>query len=78
MQLVDAYTVSPQDIKVGDVMVFVVKAIVLRRDADDKLRYRIYRCGWEGTEIPQGSQVANMEEVAEAFFPTLAIVGEPG
>ena len=76
MRLVNAYTVQPQDIQVGDVMMFTIKAMVVRRQGS--LRYRIYRCVWEGDEVPQGAQVSNMEEVAEAFFPTLAMVGEPG
>jgi len=37
-----------------------------------------YRCAWEGDVVPQGPQVGNMEEVAEAFFPSLVMVGEPG
>ena len=78
MRVVNAYTVVSDDIKVGDVMLFTVKAIVLRRDADDKLRYRIYRSAWEGDAVPQGSQVSNMREVAEALFSSLAMVGEPG
>ena len=79
MRLVNAYTISPDEIKSGDVMLFTVKAMVMRRDDHGVLRYRIYRCAWEGWEdrVPQGSQAANMKEVAEALFPSLALVGKP-
>ncbi len=77
MRLVNAYAISPSDIQVGDVMLYTVKAMVLH-EQDGKLRYRIYRCEWEGDEIPQGSPTINMEEVASALFPSLAMVAEPG
>lgn len=79
-RLINAYTVSPDDIQPGDVMLFVVKAQVMYRDSDGQLRYRLYRCPWQGhfTDLPQGSQTENMKEVCEAFFPSLAQVAIPG
>lgn len=79
-KLVNAYTVSPDDIEPGDIMCFVIKAMVTYRDADSALRYRIYRCPWKGTldDVPQGTSVADMESVCEAVFPSLAVVGKPG
>lgn len=67
--LVNAYTLRPTDVKPGQEMLFVIKAIV---GYDGK--YRIYRCTWDGTEsdIPQGSRLyLNEEEVAQAIFPVL-------
>jgi len=76
--LVNAYTVHSQDIKPGDEMCFVVKAIVTSR-RDGKLRYRLYRCQWEGAEddIPQGSRMNYEETVCIELFPSLAKVGKP-
>ena len=72
-RLVNAYTVSPDDIEPGDIMMFVVKAVLSDRDHNDTLRYRIYRCSWDGDieNIPQGSHVPNMEDAARNFFPVL-------
>ena len=81
MRVVNAYTIAPNKIEPGDVMMWVVKAEVQYRDSSGKLRYRIYRCPYEheeGDPIPQGYHVANMEEVCEAFFSSLHYVGEPG
>lgn len=77
MEVVNAYTISPRDIKQGDVMLFVVKAMVTREGW-----YRIYRCEYTGSiapdDIPQGSRVySNEKEVCEALFPSLAMVAEP-
>ena len=76
-RIVSAYTVSPDDIRPGDEMAFIVKAMVFRRDGDGKLLYRIYRCNWEGDEMPQGAQVADMENVCKSLFPSLAAIGKP-
>jgi len=78
--LINAYTVAPEDIKPGDEMLFVVKAMVGHCDPDGTPRYRLYRCRWEGTEydIPQGNRITNdAEKVCKALFPTLAAVGKP-
>jgi len=75
MKLVNAYTVHPEDIKSGDEMLFVVKALVTRPGV-----YRLYRCPWEGTEedVPQGARVGLYEDlVCEALFPSLAAVADP-
>lgn len=78
MSLVNAYAVSPADIKPGDEMVFVVKAMVVGRDEDGKLKYRLYRCLWEGgkDEIPQGSRIRDGadERICRTLFPSLAAV----
>jgi len=68
MKVVNAYTISPDDIEVGDVMVFTVKAMVTSPGY-----YRLYRCPYTG-EVPQGSRIVNEEAVCEALFPSLAMV----
>lgn len=80
MELVNAYTVTPDTIKPGDVMCFVVKAMVNWQDDEGKMRYRVYRCPWEGDleDVPAGSQVFDMEATCREFFPSLAAVGRPG
>lgn len=71
-RLVNAYTINPDNYQQGDVALFVVKALITRPG-----RYRIYRCLFEGDDIPQGQRVINEEEVCQAFFSTLADVAEP-
>lgn len=72
MRVVNAYTVRPCDIEAGDVMLFVVKAMVVRDGV-----YRLYRCKWEGKEIPQGERIGLEASVAEALFPSLAQLAYP-
>ena len=69
MRLVNAYTIAPDEIEAGDVMLFVVKALVVRPGV-----YRLYRCPFKmcRSDIPQGARIANEQEVCEALFPTLA------
>jgi len=76
MPVVNAYTVVPAEIKQGDEMYFVVKALVLRKESDGTCLYRLYRCAYNGEPL-QGSQIMNQAEVCEVLFPSLAIVGEP-
>ena len=80
MTLVNACSIRPDQLKPGDEMCFVIKAMVNWIDDDGKLRYRIYRCHWDGTEndIPQGAQVLDHEAMCKEFFPSLALVGIPG
>ena len=74
-KLVNAYTVAPNDIEEGDVMLFVVKAMVTRRDNNRKLYYRLYRCAYDG-DIPQETRLfQGAKMVCEALFPSLALVG---
>lgn len=77
MRLVSAYSIQPDEIEAGDVMLFIVKAMVVRPG-----KYRLYRCPYPPTllyneEIPQGSRIVNEREVCEALFPSLALVAEP-
>lgn len=71
-RIVNAYTINPGDIQSGDVMMFVVKAMVVAPG-----RYRIYRCLYEPDDVPQGDRVTLEDEVARAIFPSLALVAEP-
>lgn len=75
-RLVNAYTISPSEIKAGDVMLFVVKAMIVRPGI-----YRLYRCPFEGymtEDIPQGCRIGVGErEICETLFPSLALVAEP-
>lgn len=78
MRLINAYTVQPGDIETGDVMLFIVKAMVVRPGV-----YRLYRCpcpprfAGSDSEIPQGSRIDNEQEVCETLFPSLAMVAKP-
>jgi len=77
MRLIGAYTIHPDEIEAGDVMLSIVKAMVVRPGA-----YRLYRCSYPATllygdEIPQGTRITNERETCEALFPTLAQVAEP-
>jgi len=72
-------TVDPSDIEAGDMMLFVVKAMVVRPGV-----YRLYRCAYppvliigDDSKIPQGSRITNEREVCQALFPSLAMVAEP-
>lgn len=71
MRVVNAYSISPDDIQSGDVMMFVVKAMMVRPRV-----YRLYRYVYEG-EVPQGSRILDEKEVSKAIFPSLALVAEP-
>lgn len=74
MRLINAYTIHPEDIKRGDVMLFVVKAMVVAPGV-----YRLYRCPWEGNEkdVPQGSRILNEVGVCDELFPSLSRVAGP-
>jgi hypothetical protein len=70
-KIVNAYTVISSELRPGDTMLFVLKAIVMRDG-----RYRIYRCPYEAHgDIPQGSRVYDETAVAEAIFPVLGWAG---
>lgn len=73
MRVVNAYTISPSDIQAGDVMLFIVKALVVSPGY-----YRLYRCSANTEEaIPQGNRILNEAEVCEVLFPSLAAVAVP-
>ena len=72
MRVVDAYEISPSDIRPGDVMMFVVKAMVGHDGT-----YRIYRCRYNGSDVPQGSRILHEKEVAQDIFPSLAQAATP-
>jgi len=76
VKLINAYTVQPDDIKAGDVALFVVKAMVVRPGV-----YRLYRCPYPEMfltkEIPAGSRIINEQKACEALFPSLAQVAKP-
>ena len=69
MRIVDPINVRPIDIEAGDVMLCVVKLMVFK-DREGQLRYRIYRCPYEG-EVPQGSRIGEEESVMEQLFPVV-------
>ena len=77
MAIKDAYAITGDDIRQGDEMLFVVKAVVGWIDGKGRPRYRLYRCRWEGDErdIPQGAQIDMGQRVDKALFPTLAAAG---
>lgn len=88
-KVVNAYTLQPY--KLGDTcdqygflnMLFAVKAIV-SKNANGKIVYALYRCGWDGTPnsdpsmsdgVPQGMQIYaspnDIEDFAWLLFPVL-------
>jgi len=71
-RIVDAYTISPSRIEPGDVMLFVIKAMVVRPGI-----YRLYRCSYDGDDIPQGGRIFDEESVCQELFPSLAAVAKP-
>ena len=71
-RVVNAYTISPDQIQHGDVMMFVIKAMVVAPGV-----YRLYRCLYAGKSILQGSRISDEEAVCKALFPSLALVAEP-
>lgn len=72
MRVVDAYSINPGDIREGDVMLFVVKAMVV-----GPRRYRLYRCLFEGEGVPQGDRLLRERAVCKELFPSLAQVAVP-
>ncbi len=71
-RVVNAYTISPDEIQPGDVMIFVVKAMVVRPGV-----YRLYRCLYDSDVVPQGSRMLEEETICKELFPSLALVAEP-
>lgn len=79
MRVINAYTIRPCDIQPGDVMMFIVKALMVAPG-----RYRLYRCPYgggsqygplEAEDLPQGSRLGEYEDfVCEELFPSLAVV----
>lgn len=75
MRVVNAYSILPDEIQAGDVLLFTVKAMVVRPGF-----YRIYRCSCNsGEDIPQGSRLPPEQEraVCKVLFPSLALVADP-
>ena len=77
-RLINAYTIAPNNIQVGDVMLFTIKAMVVGK-VDGKLIYRLYRCPCDVVgDIPQGSRIFNnTADICEGLFMSLAVVGTP-
>lgn len=65
-RLVNPYTIRYDEIKEGDVMVYIVKAMVVRPGI-----YRLYKCHYDGSTIPQGNRILHDEDVCQELFPTL-------
>lgn len=72
MRVINAYTVRPCDIQSGDVMMYVIKALVVRPGV-----YRLYLCVYEAEDVPQGARITHEAEVCAALFPSLAEVAQP-
>lgn len=82
MRVVNAQTVSPLDIQNGDVMLYVIKAMV-SGDREDGLWYRLYICHTDDKEneldgIPQGTRIYDTPDkaICREIFPSLARVSE--
>lgn len=78
MQIVDFYTTSQDDLKLGDVLVATITLHVsYRLDKDGRPMYRMYRCGYPPQQIsedgiPQGGRIFMGEKGAEAIFSIVA------
>lgn len=77
MTIKNAYTITGDDIELGDQFLFIVKLMVGHHTINGKPTYRMYRCRWEGDEsdIPQGDSIDMSKRVDQALFPTLAAAG---
>lgn len=73
MRIVDFYNVAPDEIKPGDVMMCVVKAMVVRQTSDGKPIVRFYRCPFNG-EIPDGDPIPP-GPLDRSVFPVLKWAG---
>jgi len=62
------YTVKPNELEPGDVLVCTVTLHV------NAFGFRMYRCDWQPghDEIPQGSRIySNLDELAQSLFPVV-------
>ena len=73
MTLLNAYNATPDQVVPGVEFCFVVKLMVGYKTATGRPVYRIYRCPFEGHEVPQGSRINDDLEVAvmKAIFPIM-------
>ena len=80
MKVVNARTVSPLDIQNGDIMMYIIKAMVFK--GRKGLLYRLYICPLDDEEnrvegIPQGARIYDSDKaICRAIFPSLACVSE--
>ena len=63
MPLRNAFTQIPNEVKVGDEFVYVIKALVTHTGV------RFYRCAWEFDHVPQGAKISGKEKVHQLFYP---------
>jgi len=76
-RVVNAYTVRPMHIQPGDVMMFVVKAMVVGETKKGALIYRLYRCDYDGPVL-QGARIcANEMIICASLFSSLDKVAIP-
>ena len=78
MPIVNFYTIKPQEVKAGDVMVVTVTLHVMAVDKQGRPVFSMYRCPWPNPQIgdegiPQGDHI--MKELAagaqKALFPVI-------
>jgi len=75
MGIVNFYSVLPEDLKPGDVLVCAVTLQVTRQALDGPLLYRMYRCNYPkmygmADEVPQGTRIfGDVKTVGESLFP---------
>ena len=75
-QLKNFYTISPAELKPGDVLAAIVTCHIQHIDTEtDTVYIRTYRCALETqtdeNDIPQGSPSGNDVELARMLFPFL-------
>jgi hypothetical protein len=76
MNVVDSYTLRPDEVSTGQVMIATVTIHLDYPTRDGKPTYRVYKCRYGGQEsggIPQGSKLLpeQAKAVAEALFPVV-------
>lgn len=69
----DFMEVRPNELKPGDVLVCQVTLHVTHHtDENDKPYFRMYKCKYEGSDVPQGTRIyVNEDRIAEALFPVV-------
>ena len=85
MTVKNFYMVRPDELEPGDVLLCVVKLMVGYHTKEGKPVYRVYRCAYPADtdcmceeDIPQGSQVIDVDLVGKALFPVVINAGMVG
>jgi hypothetical protein len=69
MPLINAYTTRPGELQQGDVMAYVVVARVTGFTPDGTPIMKLYRCRYDGDDVPDGDRIFH-GEIMTALFPS--------